>query len=539
MRSSYLIGSKADDRRASSQRVDRPNPGTNSGASVTGSVARRRHKAKALTTAAGKGPADSNSSPPRQPADSLKRRQSPSPFQSQPAAKHAKSLVSASEEVPSDNFNSSGISHPNGAGGQPGDNFQLLTPAERAFIDGITSSAGLSNRHAEYAREMGEVFGDDFCHLALCGNVACTQSQLSNLSDQVSQMAQQMETLHGDITNKFRILMANTRNASQGIPSTSANTASTEVARTAVVSEWKVSRQLKALLSEVSVELMPKANLQSYTELEDGSKNFLQRSLFNRVRVRVAEEQKEDWIALHLPKQIRGVNDGEGVKKTQASTPEKRCTYWSVPRQVTLMETLTLHKIQLLTNVHNQKNGPVKVVPVPSLMALWHRIALKCGLITESVDQIAAWSSVNEATRGRIAYLVSHEIMSWRRDARRPVFDKPLLVQIYGPRWTNGLMIHVKKKRSHFEQGLLVHAFIGVIAHQMWLGSFYDIIYQNDQEIFNGKRGWGEIRKNYALALPTDAEIMEGISGGGVEGAKALGNAADDEVLGDQGETSV
>ncbi|KAH9808612.1 hypothetical protein DFH28DRAFT_1087320 [Melampsora americana] len=441
---------------------------------VPGSEGRRRPKVKALITGIAKATANSNSSPSPLPREILKPR------------------------------------------GEPGDNFQLLTQSEHAFIDGITTSSGLDNKHVEYAQEMGEVnvFGDKFRHLAVCGNFTWTQFLLTAVADHVSslagEMGQAMENINQDIANKISILTAKvndlsdallTQNTSQGTLSTAATYAAAQVARTATVLEWKESQQLKALLSKLSVQLISEANLQSYTELEDRSKNYLQRLLFNCVKVSACCGSKPSRISLHLPKQIQGVDDGEGLKK-----------YTTAIKDASKHAREKLHLL-LLINVHNQKEGPVKVVPVPSLMELWHRIALKCGLISESVDQVTASRSADEATQGRIAYL--------RRKATR-LRQTPSGTNIWAE--VDQQLDALCEKDKEVPE---------------YTTFFYNIIYQNDQERFNGKRGWSEIKESYVLALPTEEAILVVTSGKGVKGPKALGNEGEYKVLGNQRESLV
>ncbi|EGF99980.1 uncharacterized protein MELLADRAFT_93968 [Melampsora larici-populina 98AG31] len=446
----------------------------NSGKSVPGLESRRRPKVKALTTGVAKPPRKATATPAPENQKRL-RTQSPTEVERPRERPLGRSTLLNTTEQSDDPF-----SHFQPTTGETVANFRALTDEERNFIDRMTSSAELDAKHSDYARELGEVNGDDYRHLALCGNIARTQFYLFQISQQVptlaEQVAEQFGNLHQDLTDKMNVISANVDDRSEAVhsgvirqaptatststatstatsTSTSASAASAEAARTATVSEWKASRQLK---------------------------------------LRVAKQDAE-WVALHLPKQIRGVNNGEGLRK-----------YATAIRDSGKHARKKLHLL-LLTNVHNQKHGVVKGVAVPTLMALWHQIALKCGLIGGDVDAIRSWRAADEVTRGRIAYL--------RRKATR-LRQTPSATNIWSEVEKQLDVLRDKEKDL-----------------PDYTTSFYDIIYQNDIEIFNGKRSWSEIKENYVITLPTEDAIIAGTSEGVEEAVPPLGGEGDGEDL--------
>ncbi|KAH9817528.1 hypothetical protein DFH28DRAFT_926389 [Melampsora americana] len=113
----------------------------------------------------------------------------------------------------------------------------------------------------------------------------------------------------------------------------------------------------------------------------------------------VVQDQDQVWIDRPLPGKVQGINDAEGIKN-YATAMKEACKH----------SRKKLHLL-LMTNINNQKQGPVKKVPVPNLQALWHCIANKCGIINESVDSSSAWAAADNITRTRIAYLVSDSFL--------------------------------------------------------------------------------------------------------------------------------
>ncbi|KAH9814462.1 hypothetical protein DFH28DRAFT_1127509 [Melampsora americana] len=357
-----------------------------------------------------------------------------------------------------------------------------LTKVQCKAIDDITASSGLDEKHRQFARDLAEVSGETYRHLSICANIARLSYMLTSIETKVDNFAEQIPDQVEDITmrvsNKITNLAENIhdiRNLIQSNmsakPSTHSGSAEITPLPKKTRKPWIASTELKTLISSLSVELLPLPDIQAYTATEDRAKRYLQKSLFNLVKVRVAEKDNE-WTERHLPGKILGVHDAKAIKD-----------YESAIRSASkhAREKLHLLTIQLLTNINHQKNGQVVDVAVPTLMALWHRIALKCGIIDGSVDPGTAWAAADGPLRTRIAYL--------RREAARLHFQ-PSTTNI----WCE-------------------------VDHQL------DKLREKDRGNPDySTSGWGVISQNYILTLPSEETILAGTPGGEVVEELAAGS---------------
>ncbi|KAH9808961.1 hypothetical protein DFH28DRAFT_1134726 [Melampsora americana] len=483
------VGSNQDGSHTSSQSSDRGIARGQSRVAVPAPVARQRPKVRATMTASvGNSPLARPISPPPS-SQTKKRSRSPSPQHTQYNSIQPQSL----------NFyvgKGLRLEH------QPSscdleENYCVeLTEVQRKAIDDITASSGLDEKHRQFARDLAEVSGETYRHLSICANIARLSYMLTNIETKVDLFAEQIPDQVEDITmrvsNKITNIAENIhdiRDLIQSNMSAKPGTHSGSVEITPISKKarkpWIASTELKTLISSLSVELLPLPDIQAYTATEDRAKRYLQKSLFNLVKVRVAEKDN-DWTERHLPGKILGVHDAKAIRD-----------YESAIRSASKHAREKLHLL-LLTNINHQKNGQVVDVAVPTLMALWHRIALKCGIIDGSVDPGTAWAAADGPLRTRIAYL--------RREAARLHF-KPSTTNI----WCE--VDHQLDKLREKDRG-----------NPDYSTSFYDIIYQNDHEIFDGHRGWGVISQNYILTLPSEEAILAGTPAGEVVEELAAGS---------------
>ncbi|KAH9807165.1 hypothetical protein DFH28DRAFT_916842, partial [Melampsora americana] len=388
------------------------------------------------------------------------------------------------------------------AGREPGPLSVDLTEYERSYLEDIIQTIGMDDKHGQWAVDLAEVSGDTHRHLAMCANVSRFSYMLSTLearleriennmsehfTTQTTFMEEQFETVTGRLSSKINLLNANLIDLREVIESghfaqsrgeggtgtvAAENAATTHKAKR---KKWEASKELKSHLNELAVVSIPEANIQAYTALEDGALKYLQRSLYNIVRVSVGGGDHDEWVAEQLPSKIRGVSDGEGLRN-----------YATAIKDAGKHAREKLHLL-LLTNINNQRSGAVKKVAVPDLPALWHRIALKCGLINSSVDAGTAWKRADGPVRTRVAYL--------RREAAR-LRANPSGVKIWAE-----VDLQLEKLR---EMDKTVPDYSA---------SFYNIVYENDGEIFNGKRTWDEITEAYELTLPSEEDILAGTAG--------------------------
>ncbi|KAH9822969.1 hypothetical protein DFH28DRAFT_1078134 [Melampsora americana] len=468
--------------RDSSHRLVHSIARSTSGESHTGSEGRRRAKGNPMATLVANKMTDRANSPPPSSYSSHKRNRTQSPNTSQ------------SQPIQTTSFSSSvGKSQKNGTHGQSDHAAEPLlhrdlTPAERACL-GDMLSIGLDDQHRQYAFDLAEVDGDRHRHLALCANAARGQYYLTKISEQVSAIAEQVEhnfeTLDRHFTTKINHVAELIHDISGPIQNAGLSQPPVSTPQDAALNgtrrKWSASKELKAHLYALSVEIIPLPDLQSYTAVEDPAKNLIPRSLFNRVRVQVAK-QNPAWKEEHLPVKIRGVNDGDAVR-----------SYGSAIKTAGKHAREKLHLL-LLTNIRNQKHGEVQVVAVPSIQALWYRIASKCGLIDETVDSAAAWRAADGSTRSRIAYL-RREAARLRKSPGRQDIWKEVDAQLNKLREKDLINPH-------------------------YSASFYNLIYEHDADIFDGKRSWDVIKRDYVLTLPSDEAILEGIPGpshGGID----------------------
>ncbi|KAH9815230.1 hypothetical protein DFH28DRAFT_1126613 [Melampsora americana] len=453
---------------------------TASGESLPGLEGRRRAKVKAVTTKAAYPHNTRLLSPP-------------------PVTSNTHIRIRSISPIPRHNFDDDGnvcsagaisrIQHDGPLHPAPPDEQLMsrdLTPGQRECLDKMTEDTELDERHRQYARDLAEVVGDEHRRLAQCADTARSQFYLSKITGQVAalaaQMEQQMDDIHQHFTAKIDHLGEIVRDLADGMPSSTQTsvtlTPPDAEGQTVKRKRYEAKKELKALLFAIAVEIIPGPNLQAYTAVEDSAKKYLARSLFNIVKVRVAT-QDDAWKALHLPKKVRGVNDGDALR-----------SYDSAIRDAGKHAREKLHLL-LLTNIRHQKHGEVQGVAVPSLDALWHRIGIKCGVVNESQDVAAAWKVADGPTRTRLAYL--------RREAAR-LRKGPTRTDI----WKQvDAQLEILRAKD--------------LINPEYSTSFYDIIYQNDGEIFNGKRSWPEISRDYVLTLPSEEEILEGTAQGAPE----------------------
>ncbi|KAH9813010.1 hypothetical protein DFH28DRAFT_1128955 [Melampsora americana] len=239
-----------------------------------------------------------------------------------------------------------------------------LTKAKSNYLETLTSTGMLDEMHTQFACDLAETH---FLHHQ-------NQAQVALVSQQ---MASQYELLEKRISNQFNIITKTIRDLTDAVHSGQiAKPAPTPIpaARLTLPEKskhqlWEASTELESLLTSLSVELMPKANLQAYTA------------------IRVSEGDKE-WLGRHLPVKIRGVNDGKGLRN-----------YDTAIREACKHSREKLHLL-LLTNITKNLQGADNKVPVPTLQDLWHQVKAH-----------TAWASANDTTRSRIAYL--------RREAAR------------------------------------------------------------------------------------------------------------------------
>ncbi|KAH9811920.1 hypothetical protein DFH28DRAFT_900067 [Melampsora americana] len=484
--------------RSNSSQLPRSEVTSTSSGSVGFKGANRRPSGKAIDSLRARSPGKTHT-PRMSIAEGPKRRLITSPNDGPSSAKRIKPSQTSQEDPPA---HLSQLDKPHGQRLS-----RELTKAESNYLETLTSTGMLDEMHTQFARDLAEVAGDSYRHLAMSFNFAKThflhhqtQAQVALVSQQ---MASQYELLEKRILNQFNIITETIRDLTDAVHSGQiAKPAPTPIpaARLTLPEKskhqpWEASTELKSLLTSVSVELMPKANLQAYTAVEDRAKKYLSRSLFNSVKIRVSEGDKE-WLGRHLPVKIRGVNDGKGLRD-----------YDTAIREACKHSREKLHLL-LLTNITKNLQGADNKVPVPTLQDLWHRIAIKCGVIADSVEAHTAWASADDTTRSRIAYL--------RREAAR-LRKTPSSSNIWSAvdRQLDILLVMDREDPDYSAK-------------------FYNIIYQEDHEIFDGKRSWFEIQRDFELTLPNEATFLASPCAAHVE-LKAP-NGIDNEGEEDKGE---
>ncbi|EGF99489.1 uncharacterized protein MELLADRAFT_94328 [Melampsora larici-populina 98AG31] len=440
---------------------------------------RPRPKVKAKTTLAAKSLAD-HVSPTRGP--SKKRQRSRSPTQA-PAGGSA--LTSQQSSLAHDSRPESQL-----ASGVPAQLSRDLTRQEADFLAELTESFDDKHRHE------AEIVGENHRHLARSADSARAQYYITQTADKVESLVHtfedQLRAVHDDLSTKINLLSENLRDLTKAIQTDGLAVRQSDAppavpARNASNGEppkrkkWVLSKELRALVTALSVELLPEANLQAYTAIEDGAKNYLPRSLFNTIR---ATKQDAPWLAQHLPGKIRGVNDAKGIRNYCTAIKEA-CKHSREKLHLLLWPS------QLLTNIQSQKSRTVKVVAVPTLQALWYRVAIKCGIINESVDPKTAWAAAAGPARSRLTYL--------QREAAR-LRKTPSNTNIW---------CEVDAQLDHLRQMDQEHPDFSSL--------FYDYIYQNDREIFDGKRSWSAISSGYVLELSTDEVVLNRVAAGPME----------------------
>ncbi|KAH9823046.1 hypothetical protein DFH28DRAFT_862668, partial [Melampsora americana] len=383
---------------------------------------------------------------------------------------------------------------------EPGSSSVELTEYDRSYLEDIIQTIGMDAKHGQFAVDLAEVSGDTHRHLAMCANVSrfsymisTLEARLESIENNMSEhfttlttfMEEQFESVTGRLLSKINLLNANlidlreviesghfAQSRGEGSTGTVAaeNPATTHKAKR---KNWEASKELKSHLNKLAVVSIPEANIQAYTALEDGALKYLQRSLYNIVRVSVGGGDNNEWVAEQLPSKIRGVSNGEGLRN-----------YATAIKDAGTNARKKLHLL-LLTNINNQRSGAVKKVAVPDLPALWHRIALKCGLINSSVNAGTAWKRADGPVRTRVAYLGSACLRA-----------NPSGVKIWAE-----VDLQPEKLRDMDK------------TVPDYSASFYNIVYENDGEIFNGKRTWDEITEAYELTLPSEEDILAGTAG--------------------------
>ncbi|KAH9810697.1 hypothetical protein DFH28DRAFT_1131779 [Melampsora americana] len=502
-------GALRDAKRTSSQSFDCSDQRGNHTDSAPGGETRRRAKLKPMTTLV-KTPRDPPLSPAPQSSQSQKR----------PRANSPNRLESRFEDVAAEQPR--GMEPTMSSGLEPGPSDCELSQYDRSYLDDIVQTIGMDDKHGKFAIELAEVTGESHRHLAMCAIVSrfsymitSLEARLERMEDNMSShfttlsahMEEQLETLTGRLSSKITNLNANLNELREVIESgnlpqsggqsgtglvpaeTSATTQKTK--RT----KWEASKELKSHLNELAVLSIPASNIQAYTALEDGALKFLQRSLYNMIRGKVGGGDNDQWVAEQLPSKIRGVSDGEGLRN-----------YATAIKDAGKHAREKLHLL-LLTNINNQRSGAVKKVAVPDLPALWHRIALKCGLINSSVDAGTAWTQADGPLRTRVAYL--------RREAAR-LRSNPSSIKIWGE------VDNQLDKLREMDKTVPDYS-----------ASFYNIMYENDGKIFNGKRTWDEITDAYELTLPSEEDILAGTAGAHAVDNLAPGSDNEERALSD------
>ncbi|KAH9824718.1 hypothetical protein DFH28DRAFT_1116848 [Melampsora americana] len=332
-----------------------------------------------------------------------------------------------------------------------------LGHGELEVFQALASKSGIDTVHTRMARNQAEVVGEDHKHIAQATANARILFDIANLSNMVLQLTNKVEALASAVED----LQSRPQN----------------IDRHEMPGEtwkpWEPSSELSDFLNTNTAKLVCSPTLDAYTALVEPCGKWLAYSLFNMVK-QLASKQGTTWTTEHLPAVRNGVEDSTGANEFN----KKLKTVCKHARE-------KLHLV-LQTFMNDPKLGIIESKPVPDLKDLMWRVASKCGTLGNHKDEDSLWAATCDPTRARIAYL--------RREAAAIMKQGKGSSSIWAQADSQLAELCAKERE-----------------HPGYTVAFYEIIYNEDVEWFNGKNLFGNLCKTVKFDLPTDDVIWAAI----------------------------
>ncbi|KAH9810568.1 hypothetical protein DFH28DRAFT_1183872 [Melampsora americana] len=290
--------------------------------------------------------------------------------------------------------------------------------------------------------------------------------ELASLANKVDlDISEKIDEGHTTLSNKIDQLSAEVQEvASHPAPGVGAAPAAPAVPS----APWTYSNELREHVYSYAYESVAEATIAAYTATETPNGNVLVHSLYNTIKRKI-NDIDAPWPEQQLLPVINGVQDVAG---TQA--------YNTLVRNAGKHARERLHHL-VLYNIRNNPEGTV-----PGIKRLIHRIATHCRnpLTVPHVDIL--WAQTGWPQRLRVAYI--------RREA----------VRIFRSLSTGGAGGNIWKR---VDRQLYLLSQEGSTYTQ----AFYQIIYNQDLERFNGQGYFEDIDPEDTFDLPSDEMVQEEI----------------------------
>ncbi|KAH9810782.1 hypothetical protein DFH28DRAFT_1131521 [Melampsora americana] len=316
---------------------------------------------------------------------------------------------------------------------------------------------------------------------------------LINVQDQTRKsLKNEIEQIKVDIKSELSEIkseMAGQLQHQAHSPESSQGPSHTESSSSKEVVPWVPSKSFKDFVRAMASKHVIEPHIEGYTAIiGPDTKKPLKNSLYKLIKAR---QQGPDWTSQHLPKKVQGfvlADDAQGVSRyIKEKAKHARENLHLVVRRLNLFQTyssitsspLTLIILQLLTGIKPPRKSGESTPAIPDLCELIDSIAALCKKDDDFQTARERYKGTKILPRARYTYLVSNTFKGFSKSVWEAVDNQLAKLRQEGKQYTS---------------------------------SFYNIIYKEDREMFDGgKRMYEEFPKDTTFDMPLDEEIRSKI----------------------------